>query len=291
MQPGLRRMTAAEPHLHPLAAGSALWHEKQAVVQARQAVHCAPGFDASDAINSIATQALSTGAFSDFDSQTPLALRVAEDLAVLQADGTVPWLCVCTPSHWAPEDKLGQSLAHIHAPVADNGALLAAASGIAHLVTGGASWERWVWTIAPSDRFDQHPHRHARAPWPAADDPSTFAQGCWLRSERQTFFPVYRPDASPAQQSVFTIRVGLQPLTEAVNSAASAQRLGDALASMSDAVLAYKGLDAARAPLLQWLRQPGFGSSLPRVQTDTALQRAIQPVTPAGEPMCTPAIL
>ena len=138
--------------------------------------------------------------------------------------------------------------------MADTAALLAATAGIARLVTSGQSWERWVWTITPSGRFDQHPRRHTRAPWPAAEDPAAFARACWLRSERQTFFPVDRPDGSPALQSVFTIGVGLQPLADAVDSPARAQRLGDALASMSDAVLAYKGLEAARGPLLRWLR-------------------------------------
>ena len=253
MQPGLRRMGPGEPHLHPLQAASPLWQEKQAVVQARQAVHCMVGFDASDAINSIASQAHLAGTFSQFDSQTPLALRIAEDVAVLQADGSVPWLCVCTPSHWAPEEKLGLSLAQIHAPVADNAALLSATNGIIRLVTSGESWERWVWTISPSPRYDQHPRRHARTPWPASADPQDFAQGCWLRSERQTFFPVHLPDGRLAGQSIFTIRVGLEPLAQAVNTPDKARRLSGSLASMSDAVLAYKGLATAREPLLRWL--------------------------------------
>jgi hypothetical protein len=52
---------------------------------------------------------------------------------------------------------------------------------------------------------------------------------------------------------VFTIRVMLQPLTEAVGTAEDAQRLHEALASMSEAVLAYKNLTPARDRLLAWL--------------------------------------
>jgi hypothetical protein len=40
-----------------------------------------------------------------------------------------------------------------------------------------------------------------------------------------------------------------------VRNVADALRLQQALASMSDAVLAYKRLTAARAPLLSWLSQ------------------------------------
>ena len=105
-------------------------------------------------------------------------------------------------------------------------------------------------TITPSPRYDQHPRRHARMPWPQARDPASFAAGCWLRAERQTFLPVQ----GAARQAVFTIRVMLQPLVDAVESADKAARLRQSLASMSDAVLAYKNLTEARAPLLLWLQ-------------------------------------
>jgi hypothetical protein len=52
---------------------------------------------------------------------------------------------------------------------------------------------------------------------------------------------------------VFSIRVMLQPLVQAVQAPGAAARLHDSLASMSQAVLDYKNLGAARAPLLRWL--------------------------------------
>ena len=51
---------------------------------------------------------------------------------------------------------------------------------------------------------------------------------------------------------MFTIPFGLQPLAGALASAAQAQRVHDALASMSPAVLAYRNLSAARSRLLEW---------------------------------------
>jgi hypothetical protein len=169
---------------------------------------------------------------------------------VLDGDtGTLPWLCVCAPSHWAPEDKLGQALAAVHAPVADNARLQAASRQLVALVTEGGHWERHVWSLSPSPRHDQHPRRHPPTPWPTTSDPLAFAQACWLRTERQTFFPV----GGGTCQSIFTIRVQLQPLPLAVDSSDRARRLHDSLASMSDAVLAYKGLAPARERLLQWL--------------------------------------
>jgi hypothetical protein len=245
MQPGLQRLGPEARHLTPLAPGSALWQEKKAVVDSGASRLAVPGFDAQPAIAAILAQARAEG----IAAGEPVELAFEEDFALLDGDSsTLPWLGVCVPSHWAPEDKLGRPFAAVHAPVADNQELLAASRQLVQLVTGGEHFERFVWTLTPSGRYDQHPRRHARTPWPQAADPAAFAGQCFLRSERQTFFPV-----PGRRQAIFTIRVTLQPLAEAAQSREDAQRLHDALASMSDAVLAYKNLAAARAPLLAWL--------------------------------------
>ncbi len=248
MQPGLRRLGPAARHLTALAPGSALFEEKRRVHEAGASRHVAAGFDPAPALAAIARQAAVEG-HPAFDAER-LELAFEEDFAVLDgADGTLPWLCVCVPSRWAPEDKLGLGFAEVHAPVADNAALLGAGPRLVGLATSGERWERFVWTVSPSARFDQHPHRQPRAPWPADGDDEAFARACWLRAERQTFFPV----GQGSRQAVFTIRVMVQPLAQAVDSIPKALRLHAALASMSAAVLAYKGLAQAREPLLRWL--------------------------------------
>lgn len=246
MQPGLQRLAPGARQLTPLAPGSALWQEKKRVVDAGASRLAVPGFDAQPAIAAILAQARSEG----IAASGPLELACEEDFAVLEAAGTtLPWLCVCVPSHWAPEEKLGLPFAAVHAPVADNQALQAAGPQLVRLVTGGERFERFVWTVTPSGRYDQHPGRQAREPWPATPEPDAFARQCFLRAERQTFFPV----PGVPGQAVFTIRVMLQPLVDAVGAREDARRLHDALASMTDAVLAYKGLAPARERLLAWL--------------------------------------
>lgn len=245
MQPGLQRLADDARHLTPLAPGSVLWQEKKQVLEAGASRLAVPGFDARPVVDAILAQARREGCAAG----EPIELAFEEDFAVLDAASTtLPWLCVCVPSHWAPEEKLGQPFTAVHAPVADNQLLLAAARQLVQLVTQG-HWERSVWTISPSGRYDQHPARQARVPWPQTPDPEAFARQCFLRAERQTFFPL----APGAGQSVFTIRVTLLPLAEAVANAEQARRLHDALASMTDAVLAYKNLAAARDRLLAWL--------------------------------------
>lgn len=255
MQPGLRRMAACERHLSALRTDSALYRAKQQVVASGQPVLCIDGFDPTDTIDAIWHQAGRDDAAAS-DRSAPLALAFEQDLAVLDlASARVPWMCVCVPSGWAPEEKIGLDLAAIHAPVADSAALASRWPQLVRLLAGGAGWERHVWTISPSAQHDQHPRRQSPEPWPATDDPADFASRCFLRSERQTFFPVPGRDGTAPQQLVFTITVTLQSLTDAVRDAGDARRLHQALHSMTDAVLAYKRLASARAPLLTWLSQ------------------------------------
>ncbi|MEO7336445.1 MAG: heme-dependent oxidative N-demethylase subunit alpha family protein [Caldimonas sp.] len=178
-----------------------------------------------------------------------LSLAFAEDFAVLDgATGCVPWLAVCLPSTWAPEEKVGRHFTHIHAPVADNDALLAASTALVDLVTQGDRWERYVWTLTDDPRLHRHPRRAPPTHWNSASTPDELAASTFFRSERQTFMPV-----TGMRQAVFTIHVEVRPLRDVVGSPAAAQRLHAALSSMSAAVLAYRGLGDARDRLLAWL--------------------------------------
>ena len=173
-----------------------------------------------------------------------LSLAFAEDFAVVDGrDATIPWLAVCLPSHWAPEDKVGHHFAAVHAPVADNALLVKASESLTRLVCGEDRWERFVWNVTDNPRLHAHPARAGDHRWEG-----TPVQGAWWRTERQTFIPL------PAQQqAVFTIHVQVQPLTEALHTPQRAGLLHDAVASMSPEVLRYRGLQSVREPLLQWL--------------------------------------
>jgi len=255
MQPGLHRLAQGARHLSALDPASALFLEKQRVSAIGRALFCHDGFDADAAFASILAQARRDGIALP-QGRPALELLLEQDLALLDlASAGVPWMCVCVPSGWAPEEKIGRSLAAIHTPVADGATLAAGWPHLARLLTSGGEWERHVWSISPSPRYDQHPQRRAPPVWPAGDDLEAFASQCYLRSERQTFFPVREGDGQPTRQAVFTITPAIEPLSKAVRDASHAHRLHQALASMSEGVLAYKNLDLARAPLLAWLER------------------------------------
>ena len=190
-----------------------------------------------------------------------LSLAFAEDFAVLNAaTGTLPWLAVALPSMWAPELKIGRSFAEVHAPVADHRLIVGAAAQLMTLVSGPEKWERFVWTLTAHPRLHGHPQRVDPARWaPGLDDDQLAAQ-TWWRTERQTFIPV-AAEARATRQAVFTILVQVTPLTQAFEAAAQAARVHDALASMSDAVLAYRGLTVTRPALLRWLARRAAGDA------------------------------
>ena len=293
MQPGLRRVTPGAVQLTPANSQSRSLREKLAVLQshADQALVAEPDFDPAPALNALCVHAAAEHpqAFSgdgastwhahalgwSLRGETPsgdgapeigtclralparwrlpalLALAFEQDFAVLDArSGRIPWLAVCLPSHWAPEDKVGRHFSEVHAPVADNSILLAASDALVRLVTGAEPWERFVWTISADPGLQQHPRRNPRTLWPPDAQSDALAAQAFLRTEHQTFIPVPQ-----LQQAVFTIHVESEPLARAVNSAERARSLHAALASMSPAVLAYRGLGDVQPRLLAWLAQ------------------------------------
>jgi len=292
MQPGLRRLAAGAHQLTPNRPGDRALDEKLAVLtsHAHQALLCAPAFDAGPALQALATHAAAEhpAAFAidgarwqarhlgwsveagDVLGDGPadigaclralpdhwrgsalLALAFVEDYAVIDgATARIPWLAVCLPSHWAPEEKIGRHFAQVHAPVADNQVLIAAGDHLARLVSGVERWERFVWTVTRHPNMSQHPQRCSDAPWPPDASADELAARAHFRTERQTFIPL--PDHD---QAIFTIHVDMQPLAAAITDAVRAQRLHDAIASMSPAVLEYRGLTDARDRLLAWLAQ------------------------------------
>lgn len=250
MQPGLRRGDRSSARLTPLAPGSALHASKAAVTSSGQALHRVASFDAEPALATLEALAGLTAAPDGQNRESRLALAVEEDFAVLDGgSGRIPWLLVCSPSHWAPEDKVGLDFTALHAPVADNGRILQAAAALVARVTDGNIWHREVWTLSPSGQHDQHPRRQARAPWPTGLDDAAFAANCWLRMEQQTFLPV----AGQPGQAIFLIRVIVKPLITCLDDEADARALHASLGTMSPAVLAYKNLGEALGPVRRWL--------------------------------------
>ena len=169
-----------------------------------------------------------------------LALSVQEDLVLMEqgADGVVraALLQVAFPSAWDPATKVGQDLFALHAPVADNAQLQAAAARLATALVSKGPFVRWVWTVTADPRWRAWPPLQPAAAVrrTAADAPLHF------RLERQTTMPLGEG------YGLFLIRVQVRPLDEVLSQPGRLGLLQASLRSMSDAMVRYKNLGAVR---------------------------------------------
>jgi hypothetical protein len=178
-----------------------------------------------------------------------LGLALQEDLAWMEGDAPggaarPVMLHVCFPSGWAPERKIGLDFAAVHAPVPEADRVRASARALSHALTTQGPFVRFVWSLAPSGVRSRHPDD---AP-PVRDD----AGGPWFRCERQVSLPVPAAEGGAAS-AVFLIRLHVAPLATVASEPARLAVVRDALASMSDATLRYKGLAEDREAWLAWI--------------------------------------
>jgi dimethylamine monooxygenase subunit A len=174
-----------------------------------------------------------------------LALSVQEDLVLMEqgADGAVraALLQVAFPSAWDPATKVGQDLFGLHAPVADNAQLQAAASRLATALISKGPFVRWVWTVTADPRWRAWPPLPPPAPVPAQD---MAPPPLYFRLERQATMPLGEG------YGLFLIRVQVRPLEEVLSQPGRLALLQASLRSMSDAMVRYKNLGAVGSRLL-----------------------------------------
>ena len=259
MQPGLsRREGAGHALLLRDAQAPAYAQAKQAVLDRhpQRALAGEPDPRVLDAVAEAAAR--ETGQVLAPELRA-LTLGLQEDMVLLHdepgpagvASMRVRALSVCFPSQWRPDDKPGKDFAAIHAPVADNALLLAGARGIVDLAFRQASMLRHVWLLTPDPSLALYPDGPQRVAWQqAACGTGRLLDQALFRVERQTTLPLPALGAG-----VFFIRVLVCPLTEVLAVAPGrAAELAQALASMSEAVVSYRGMTEVRERLIGELR-------------------------------------
>jgi hypothetical protein len=176
-----------------------------------------------------------------------LALTVQEDLVILHdtEPDTTELMHVCFPSHWNPAERIGQGLYGLHHPVANNQQLLKASRSVAEAMTQKGPFVRYVWSLNSTHELNLNPafHTHGRKK-PLSQNPSEW----FFRVERQTTLAF--PDL---QRSLFTIRIFIEPLTQTLESSERKQTLYQAVSSMNENLLRYKGLANVKEVLLEYL--------------------------------------
>jgi hypothetical protein len=168
-----------------------------------------------------------------------LLLDSASDDAVVLVAG-----CVCFPSSWSLEEKIGHPIETIHGVVPGlNGAIGAQIHSFLARLKPGTAWLRTNWGLSRSPALNQHPARNL----PKLNSRIS-PEEIWLRVEHQALVALPRTNGV-----LFGIRISMHPFNELRQDPLASSRLTRALQTMPDDVASYKGLASARHRLLDLL--------------------------------------
>jgi hypothetical protein len=172
------------------------------------------------------------------------------DLLLLQASSATaqPVLlagCVCFPSLWAVEEKIGRPLDAIHGPVPTlNDQFANPVQQFLSRMKPGISWERINWGLSRSPELNQHPSR--KLPRLEAN---VSVEEVWFRAEYQSLISLPKTNGV-----LFGIRLVIEPLAKVRGDKEFAEGLSRAIRSMPEDIAIYKGIAPARARLLELLK-------------------------------------
>jgi hypothetical protein len=152
--------------------------------------------------------------------------------------------CVCFPSSWALEEKIGRPISEIHDVVpALNATIGRQIHTFLARLRPGVSWLRSNWGLSRSPERNQHPAR--RIP---RLDPLVPLDQVYFRVEEQSLV------ALPQGNGIlFGIRLVIFPLQPYAGTPEGA-KLAEALETMPELMAHYKGLASTRTRLVQLLR-------------------------------------
>jgi hypothetical protein len=168
-----------------------------------------------------------------------LFLRTVEDSQPELVGG-----CVCFPSSWSFEEKVGQPLDAIHTPVPTfNSQFASPVKQFLARMKPGISWERINWGLSRTPELNQHPNRRLHRL-----DASVDLNEVWFRVEYQSLVALPRTSGI-----LFGIRLIIEPLSRLSLDPAFAAGLSRGLATMPESVAAYKGLKTSRQRLIDLL--------------------------------------
>ena len=183
-----------------------------------------------------------------------LAMQVQEDMAIMEIDntgqGNIIALHLCAPNHWAAQDKIGKDFVMTHQPVPGIERINHRANEINLACLNKGPFVRFAWGLS-TDHFLNH---HPRAPagieppqWSGRKfDPESPV--LFMRTERQTI-----QGFQAEGLLLFTIRTYFYAVDELAREYQKA--LLNALHSMTEATLQYKGLAESKDAICDWLAQ------------------------------------
>lgn len=188
------------------------------------------------------------------NSWDALAMQVQEDMAVMQIDNEgktkLVALHLCAPNHWAAEDKINQDFLSIHENVPGMERINQRSREINLASLHKGPFVRFAWGLATDKRLNHHPlapENIAREDWQGRSFTPSNPE-LYLRVERQTL-----TGFSADGLVLFTIRTYFYPVVQL--STQEKILLFNAIQTMTDEALLYKGLQQSKAAISTWLKK------------------------------------
>lgn len=154
--------------------------------------------------------------------------------------------CVCFPSSWAVEEKMGRSIDFIHGVVPGlNEAIGGKIRNFLRRLRPGVAWLRANWGLSRSPALNQHPRRGL----PELDANAALDE-IWLRVERQALAAL--PESGGV---LFGIRIETCALSVLRKDSSAAAGLVRDLETMPDAMAEYKRISSVRARVIALLQR------------------------------------
>lgn len=183
-----------------------------------------------------------------------LALQVEEDIAlVCRTPDTdhLGLLHLCSPSHWAAEDKIGMNFFDVHVPIPGIEKINKVASKLVETMIHKGPYVRFIWSFVTDKRLNHHPIAPIgidQDTWKGRsfniDQPTPF----YFRIERQVTWGFPQVEAG-----LFTIGVSFLSGLEVKSDPHQRAQLLGALKSMSPDSRVYKGVSSCYDQLISWL--------------------------------------
>ena len=231
------------------AGDETLIAERKEILTSNPERHCVLLAEGEPLLEEFNKQLAEWGVIQSPLSGQEVGQAIASDYLLLEPDDNgMPILlggCVCFPSSWAFEEKVGRPLDWIHAVVPTlNETLGEKARSFLTQLQPGQAWLRTNWGLTATADLNQHPGRNLPR-LTAKTDPSSV----WFRIERQALV------AQPTTGGIlFGIRLETHPLPALKANLAARAGLLEALQTMSPEIAQYKNLTPARDNLLDYLR-------------------------------------
>jgi len=184
-----------------------------------------------------------------------LALQFSEDIAITQRnekeEDWLSYLNLCSPSHWAAEDKIGLSFVSVHVPIPGIERILKNAKGMVEAMIAKGPFQRFIWSFVTDTRLNHHPVPPTgweADKWKGRSFDLTQEEPFYLRIERQTTFG--QPEVNA---SLFTIRIYFIPASQIKADPHLKSQLVSALESMTPESRIYKGVAPCFDELIYFL--------------------------------------